>query len=163
MQFFDDPVAWRTHLAQGNARQARKRVSADVLFRDPDGRVLLVDPTYKPSWDLPGGMAEANEAPRAAARREIREELGFEPAVGRLLVVDWVAPHDPWDDLLAFIFDGGTLLDTSALKPDHEEINAAEFVSRLDAQRRLDDRVWRRLDSALRALETGATADLESK
>jgi hypothetical protein len=27
-----------------------------------------------------------------------------------LLVVDWVAaPHGPWDDQIAFIFDGGTL------------------------------------------------------
>jgi hypothetical protein len=24
-------------------------------------------------------------------------------------VVDWVPPHGPWDDQLAFIFDGGTL------------------------------------------------------
>ncbi|MGH3900595.1 MAG: hypothetical protein ACRDTA_20570 [Pseudonocardiaceae bacterium] len=35
------------HLAEGNARQARKRIAADVLIRDEPGRVLLVDPTYK--------------------------------------------------------------------------------------------------------------------
>ena len=71
----DDP-ARLAYLAEGNARQARKRVAADVLIRDRAGRVLLVDPTYKPDWDLPGGMAEANEAPGAAAARELREELG---------------------------------------------------------------------------------------
>jgi hypothetical protein len=32
------------HLAEGNARQARKRVSADVLIRDAGQRILLVDP-----------------------------------------------------------------------------------------------------------------------
>jgi ADP-ribose pyrophosphatase YjhB (NUDIX family) len=56
-----DSEAWNAYLAEGNARQARKRVAADVLFRDPEGRILLVDPTYKPDWDVPGGMAEANE------------------------------------------------------------------------------------------------------
>ena len=41
-------------------------------------RVLLVNPNYKPDWDLPGGMAEANEPPIDAARRELREELGLD-------------------------------------------------------------------------------------
>jgi 8-oxo-dGTP pyrophosphatase MutT (NUDIX family) len=95
-------------LAEGNRTQARKRVSADVLFCHADGRILLVDPVYKPGWDFPGGMAEANESPASAAGREIREELGIVRAVDRLLV-DWVAPHGPWDDLIAFVFDGGML------------------------------------------------------
>lgn len=51
-----DTDAWNAYLAEGNAKQARKRVAADVLLRDPSGRVLLVNPTYKPGWDLPGGM-----------------------------------------------------------------------------------------------------------
>jgi hypothetical protein len=40
-----DPEAWNAYLAEGNATQARKRVSADVLLRDEAGRVLLVKPT----------------------------------------------------------------------------------------------------------------------
>ncbi len=104
-----DPEAWAAYLAEGNRTQARKRVGADVLFRDEHGRILLVDPRYKPDWDLPGGMAEANEPPLAAARREVREELGLEYTGGRLLVVDWVSPHGPWDDSLMFVFDGGVL------------------------------------------------------
>src|SRR5437016_1408697 len=49
-----DPEAWQEHLAEGNARQARKRVGADAILRDSHGRILLVDPDYKPDWDLPG-------------------------------------------------------------------------------------------------------------
>jgi NUDIX domain len=64
-----DPDAWQAYLAEGNRTHPRKRVSADVLFRDESGQILLVDPRYKPDWDLPGGMAEANEAPLDAADR----------------------------------------------------------------------------------------------
>src|SRR3712207_1694341 len=96
-------------LAEGNARQARKRVSAKAVICDGSGRVLLVNPTYKPHWDLPGGMAEANESPIAAVVREVEEELGFTARVRRLLLVDWVDAHGPWDDLLVFVFDAGTV------------------------------------------------------
>ncbi|HET6950121.1 MAG TPA: NUDIX hydrolase, partial [Acidimicrobiales bacterium] len=104
----NDPGRY-AYLAEGNARQARKRVAAKVLIHDDGQRVLLVNPTYKSYWDLPGGMAEANEPPRAAAGRELREELGLTVAVGGLLLVEWVGPGGPWDDQLVFIFDGGTL------------------------------------------------------
>jgi 8-oxo-dGTP diphosphatase len=84
-----DPQTWLAHLAEGNAQQPRKRVSADAIIRDQAGRLLLVNPNYKPDWDLPGGMAEANEAPIDAVRRELREELGADshrsgPTVRRL-------------------------------------------------------------------------------
>ena len=125
-----DPEAWQAYLAEGNRTQPRKRVSADVLFRDEAGRILLVDPQYKPDWDLPGGMAEANEPPLDTARREIAEELGIDYGGGRLLVVDWVAPHGPWDDSLALIFDGGVLLeqDGARIRLLDGELNGFRFV-----------------------------------
>jgi 8-oxo-dGTP pyrophosphatase MutT (NUDIX family) len=54
-----------------------RRWRASALFRDEAGRVLLVEPTYKPVWDLPGGAVEAEESPHAACRREVREELAW--------------------------------------------------------------------------------------
>ncbi|MGX1541863.1 NUDIX domain-containing protein [Streptomyces adustus] len=152
-----DTDAWNAYLAEGNARQARKRVAADVLLRDPDGRVLLVNPTYKPGWDLPGGMAEANEPPEDAVRRELIEELGLHVNLLGLLVVDWVAPHGPWDDQIAFIFDGGTLDQEQAhrLRPRDQELSAAAFVTAANAGGRLQDRMRRRFEHALKALEAG--------
>jgi len=152
-----DPEAWRTYLAEGNAMQPRKRVSADVVLRDGAGRVLLVDPRYKPDWDVPGGMAEANEPPDAAAERELREELGLDLQVGRLLCVDWVPPHGPWDDLLAFVFDGGQLTDeqVAGLELRDGELIAFEFCAVEEAARRLRQYVWRRMVAALDALQTG--------
>jgi ADP-ribose pyrophosphatase YjhB (NUDIX family) len=151
-----DPEAWNAYLAEGNARQARKRVSADVILRDPHGRILLVDPRYKPDWDLPGGMAEANEPPAEAVRRELREELGFNLQVGDLLCVDWVSPHGPWDDLVSFIFDGGTLNEQaiSELRITDSELRACEFCDEGQVKERLRPYVWRRVSIALDALTT---------
>ena len=132
-----DPAAWQAELAEGNATQPRKRVSADLLIRDGHGRVLLVDPVYKPDWDIPGGMVEANEPPHTAAQRE----------------------HGPWDDLLAFIFDGGQLspAELSALSLRDGELSAAEFCEIAQARQRLRPYVFTRLQAALTAAEEGTT------
>lgn len=151
-----DPAAWEAHLAEGNRKQPRKRVSADLLIRDHEGRILLVDPSYKPDWDLPGGMAELNEPPHIAAHREVAEELGIDIRVGGLLCVDWVAPHGPWDDLLAFIFDGGQLdVAPPTIQLLDGEIEAVEFFTASQAQQRLRPYVWTRVAAALNALKTG--------
>ena len=152
-----DPEAWQAYLAEGNAKQPRKRVSADVLLRDEQGRILLVDPKYKPDWDLPGGMAEANEPPTDTVRRELREELGLEVRTGSLLCVDWVSPHGPWDDLINFIFDGG-VCDAQmigGLRLADDELRAYEFCDEGQAKERLRPYAWRRVSIALEALTTG--------
>lgn len=152
-----DPEAWQAYLAEGNAKQPRKRVSADVMLRDDRGHILLVDPKYKPDWDVPGGMAEANEPPADTVRRELREELGLEVRLGSLLCVDWVSPHGPWDDLINFIFDGGVLDErtTAGLRLVDNELRAYEFCDEGQAKERLRPYVWRRVSVALEALTTG--------
>ena len=158
-----DPEAWNAHLAEGNAKQARKRVSADVILRDAHGRILLVDPTYKPDWDLPGGMAEANEPPADAVRRELREELGLDLQVGDLLCVDWVSPHGPWDDLVNFIFDGGVLDERAiaGLRLMDNELRAYDLCDEGQVKERLRPYVWRRVRVALEALTTGRARYLQ--
>jgi DNA-binding transcriptional MerR regulator/ADP-ribose pyrophosphatase YjhB (NUDIX family) len=90
----------------------KKRVAAGALLCDSRDRVLLVKPTYKDHWQLPGGVAEADEAPLAAATRAVRRELGLSVSLGRLLVVDWVAPRDGIaTEGLLFVYDGPVLSD----------------------------------------------------
>lgn len=140
------PEEWANYLAEGNATQPRKRVAADALIRDDAGRVLLVEPTYKPGWDIPGGMSEANEPPDQTVRRELREELGLDVQVERLLCVDWVSPHGPWDDSLCLVFDGGRLDQTQidALVVADAELASFEFCPASIAVGRLNPRMARR-------------------
>jgi hypothetical protein len=59
-----------------------KRMGAGLLITDDVGRVLLVEPTYKSEWEIPGGAVEANESPYCAARRGSRRGTRPAPATG---------------------------------------------------------------------------------
>jgi ADP-ribose pyrophosphatase YjhB (NUDIX family) len=48
-------------------------VAAGALFVDEQDRVMLVRPTYKPYWDVPGGYVEKGESPLQACIREVAE------------------------------------------------------------------------------------------
>jgi ADP-ribose pyrophosphatase YjhB (NUDIX family) len=65
-----------------------------------DRKVLLVKrarPPFAGLWSLPGGKTEGGEAPREAARRELKEETGIEADVEG--VVDLIKiPSDEQDE-----------------------------------------------------------------
>ena len=90
-----------------NSALPRKRLIAHVLLTDDDQRVLLCETQFKTDWELPGGIVEPGESPRLGAIREVREELGVDWPVGRLLVADWMPPYLGWEDAIEMIFDGG--------------------------------------------------------
>ncbi|MEV1090897.1 hypothetical protein [Streptomyces microflavus] len=85
----------------------------------------------------------------------MREELNHDIVLLGLLVVDWVAPHGPWDDQIAFIFNGGTLSGDEALRPHDQKLSEARFVPLEEALDLVSERMRRRLDAALKALESG--------
>lgn len=85
--------------------------SAGALLRDGAGRILLLRPTYKSGWTLPGGVMEADETPWAACRREVLEETGLTVTAGRLVAVDTRPPTLRKALGLRFLFDCGELPD----------------------------------------------------
>ncbi len=140
-----------------------KRMGAGWLLTDEDERVLLVQPTYKPYWELPGGTVERDESPHAAAVRELSEELRLHRAPGRLLVVDWVPPHNGRTEGLMVVFDGGTLLeaDLAAIAVPVDELCGWALCTTQEAEQRLPPLLARRAAAALLARHTGSVAYLE--
>jgi ADP-ribose pyrophosphatase YjhB (NUDIX family) len=83
--------------------------AAGFYITDRSNRTLLVKPTYRDHWAIPGGVVEHNEPPGQAAVREVHEELGLSLTDHPLLVVSWLAAHDRLPrPMIRFIFDGGT-------------------------------------------------------
>lgn len=140
-----------------------RRIGAGALFRDGLGGVLLVKPSYKNHWEIPGGVIEPEEAPRACCRRELREELGLEIEVGRLLVVDWLPPDPPRPEGWMFVYDGGVLRDgaTGAIRLPPEELLEWRFVQLDDIDGLVSEFKARRLRVAHECALEGTTADLE--
>lgn len=89
-------------------------VVAAVLVRD--GRVFATQRGYgefKDKWEFPGGKVEAGESREEALRREIREELDAEIAVGKLLCTveyDYPAFHLTMHCYLCSVVSGTLVL-----------------------------------------------------
>jgi 8-oxo-dGTP diphosphatase len=142
----------------------RKRMGAAVLLSDSQGRVLLVEPTYKPYWEIPGGSVDADESPHCAAVRELKEELGLSVQVGRLLVTDWVPPRPERTEGLMLVFDGGvvTAQQTAQIQLPGEELRSWSWSTEQEAAERLSELLARRIQGALRARAEGTAVYLEN-
>ena len=96
----------------------RVPVSAGALIFDRRDRLLILKPTYKSGWTIPGGIMEADgETPWQACQREVREECGLEVTRGRLACMDFRLRRDDKPGGIRFLFDCGSLAD-SALSPN---------------------------------------------
>jgi 8-oxo-dGTP diphosphatase len=142
--------------------RSRAYVAAGVLFFDDAHRILLVQPTYKDHWDIPGGYVETGETPAQAAAREVHEELDLETPVGPLLVADW-APHPDEGDKLLIIFDGGTLTadQIDGIRLQADELASYAFRNPAEAVTLLIPRLGRRVAAAIDAHQAGRTTYLE--
>ncbi len=94
-----------------------------IIITNLAGDVLLLKHSYGPQvWSLPGGGLGRGEDPVAAARREVREELGVDllriDRVGTLEEVLSGSPHT------AHIFTG--VCDRQP-QPDRREVTEARF------------------------------------
>jgi hypothetical protein len=68
-------------VAYDSEQFARPRAASGALYFDGAGRVMLVKPTYKPLWDIPGGLHAALDA-RAAGRATYLERGAVVPRGG---------------------------------------------------------------------------------
>ncbi|GAA0943357.1 hypothetical protein GCM10009559_40180 [Pseudonocardia zijingensis] len=142
----------------------KKRVAAGTQFVDDFGRVLLVEPTYRPYWLLPGAVVRTDESPFSAAARAVRDELDLPVEPGRLLVVDWVPPGPDRIEGLLFVYDGPTLSSeqAAAITLPPEELRGWAWCTDEELQDRLPAHMLRRTRAACRARAEGETLYLEN-
>jgi 8-oxo-dGTP pyrophosphatase MutT (NUDIX family) len=130
--------------------------SSGALVFDERRRLLIVNPTYKAHWTIPGGIMEADgETPWEACRREVHEEVGLDVRSGRLAAVDFLRPRPSKPGGMRFLFDCGVLpvdaLDGIALQ--HAELSEHRFVKPARALEMLSGPLRRRVGAALGAQE----------
>jgi 8-oxo-dGTP pyrophosphatase MutT (NUDIX family) len=127
----------------------KKRISAGALLRDPAGAILIVKPLYREHWLLPGGICESGESPQQALVREVREELGLDVAVQRLVCIDYLSPADGFGEAVHFLFECRPLRqdEIESIRLDAEEIVALRFASDAELRERLVPAIARRLDA----------------
>ncbi len=109
----------------------RVPVSVGALVLDPAGRLLVLKPTYKPGWTIPGGQMDAGgESPWDACQRETREECGLELAAGRLVCVDFRTPGPRRLGGVRLLFHCGSFSEDrlAALTLEPEEIEDHRFA-----------------------------------
>jgi 8-oxo-dGTP diphosphatase len=131
--------------------------SAAALIRSSGGRLLILKPTYKSGWTIPGGQIEADgESPWEGCRRELLEETGLTVASGRLICVDFLRPRPRRPGGLRFLFDCGSI-DVAAQEAvvlQDEEISEHRWVTPEEADQLLSGPVGRRVGQALNAATT---------
>lgn len=126
--------------------------SAGAMLFDARGRLLILNPTYKKHWTIPGGQVEeGGETPWEACRRETREECGLVVTRGRLACVDFLRPRPGRPGGMRFLFDCGTLSErqVSGIVLQEEEISEYRFADRAEAADLLSGPVRRRVLTAL--------------
>jgi 8-oxo-dGTP diphosphatase len=131
--------------------------SAGALIFDRAGRLLILKPTYKSGWTIPGGVMEADgETPWEACQREVREECGLEVRGGRLAGVDFRRPRPGRPGGVRFLFDCGALDDDAlggvVLQP--EEISEHRLARLPAALKLLRGPIRRRVRAACTATAT---------
>lgn len=138
----------------------RKRMSSGVLFRDTADRVLLVEPSYKPHWDIPGGAVDAGEPPWVTAVREVREEIGLHRPLGGLLVIDYVSSDGRMPEGMAYVFDGGLITEPEVrgLTLSDPEIVSVALLPIDEAAAKVKLSLAARLNAGIEAVHAGTLA-----
>ncbi len=85
----------------------RPALAVDGVIFDKDGNLVLIrrkNPPFQHKLALPGGFVENNETTEQAVIREVREELGIETKIDRLVGVYSEPSRDPRAHVISIVY-----------------------------------------------------------
>jgi 8-oxo-dGTP pyrophosphatase MutT (NUDIX family) len=136
-----------------------KRMASAVLLFNEQHQVLVVQPTYKESWELPGGVIELDESPKSALIREVKEELNLqlEPENIKFLLLDYMAGNGDITEALMLVFSGGLLSEQQrkSIRLPEDELKSYKFAEQSEAVALLGTNLGDRLLRAIEAQKSG--------
>ena len=151
-----DTINWQNSLP-------KKRMGAGAILFNNGGQLLLVKPTYKDHWSYVGGVVDANESPKEALIREVREEIGLDIRNFDLVCIGYHHDSPENTESLQFKFTTGPLTEEqlSSIRLDAKELESYKFVSEDEARKLLTPRSYEVLQKCLVAIRENKAIYLE--
>ena len=122
----------------------------------------MLKTTYKKYHEIPGGVVEKNESPSECCKREIKEEIGLDLNIEKLLVLEY--QQLKFDDSFMFLFYGGKIKSKDILKENlsKNEIEDFGFYSLEEIKKISLEWLYLRIKQGFEALQKKKTCYYES-
>lgn len=143
----------------------KKRSASGAIILNSERKILIVKPTYRDKWLIPGGVDEYNESPLSSCLREIKEEIGLTLKMEKLLSVDYNIGSETYPEGLKYMFYGGIIDENQIanITLAEEEISEYKFVDVKELPKLLVDKLNNRVMESLKALHENTTYYLEGQ
>jgi 8-oxo-dGTP pyrophosphatase MutT (NUDIX family) len=114
--------------------------------------LLILKPSYKEGWNLPGGVTDKFESPYQTVIRECKEETNLDIQIKELVLIDYIQETIDGHnfDHVEFYFTAIAKSFTD-IKIDNEEVIDYKFVDTTQAKEFLSENYYNRLQAVLRA------------
>ncbi len=140
---------------------SRKAVSAAALFFNRENKILILKPSYKDYWALPGGVSDFYESPWKTCLREIKEEINLDISEERkLLSVFYAFSKEKDREYIQFLFYGGKLdnKQMKSIKIDNNEIVDFKFIKPEEGVNFLSKETAERVLKSIKAIKDNRIA-----
>ncbi len=141
----------------------KKPMGAGALFFNNKKELLILKPTYKNYWSIPGGVVDKNESPLEACTREIKEELALNIKIKKLLCMSYYHIKNKKGESIQFMFWGGILnsKQIAKIKLPEDEISEFKFVKIKDALNLVSENMRKRMQMSSKALKNNTISYFE--